>query len=256
MPRLNQSLAAQAAAPAPTPSAPAPEATNPEKAGAVVPVPTAGGALQRYAVARPLDVEPPGARTPYASVYHPTSKKAAAISKAVPNIQEGQVVVILEDGSILSVLKLHLLHARQYWVQMAYGDGEVLAVSREKPSAGAALEEHVESLVLCYTPKVVAAKASWRKTRSPFAKTMAAALRQREGRWMDFTGVPVVEARTNRTSGKPYTLVTAEINPTNTDEARLLQEWVEDAAAQAEFNQVEAVYQDRLRYLDGKAQSR
>jgi hypothetical protein len=220
-------------------------------------VTAAEGALHRYPGSQPLDVEPPGARTPYASVYHPTSRKAAAISKAVPNIQEGQVVVIQEDGSVLPVLKLHLLHARQYWLEMAYGDGEVRAVSREKPSAGSALEEHVESLVLCYTPRgVVAAKASWRKTRSPFAKTMAAALRQREGRWMDFTGVPVVEARTNRTSGKPYTLVTAEINPTNTDEARLLREWVEDAAAQAAFNQVDAVYQDRLRYLDGKAQSR
>jgi hypothetical protein len=247
-------LAAQAAAPSPTPSAPAPGATNPEKAGAVVPVPAAGGALQRYAVAQPLNVEPPGGKTNYVVVVHPMSRKYGAIAATIPGVQEGQVVVLLADGRILPVSKLHLVHAEQFWTQMSYDDGQVFDVTSERPAGEPDLDEHIESVVLCYTPAgVVSARATWRKTRSPFAKVMAKAVREKEGRWQEITGTPVVESRKNRKTEKPYTILTAHIGAINSDEARALNNWASDPVARADFEQVTAAYEKQVRSLREKA---
>jgi hypothetical protein len=180
-------------------------------------------------------------------------KKAAAITTAIPTIKEGEVVVVRSDDRILPVHKLHLVHAQQFWTTVSYDDGEVLEVARERPATSSNLEEHVESLVLCYTPEgVVPAKATWRKTRAPFAKVAAVALRERDGRWQEITATPVTESRTNRKTGKGYTIVTAHVAPTNHEEARVLSKWVENADAQVEFEQVAAAYEERLRFLDAK----
>jgi hypothetical protein len=269
VPRLN-SLAAQAAA---TPSQTSPPATaaaqaatlsqpsSPPPATAAVrppdqtslPVPAVTAALQRYAVARPLNVEPPGSRTTYALVYHPQCKRALAITSAIPGVREGQVIVLRADESIHLVHKLHLVDAEQFWVEMLYDDGKILAVSSERQPEDSPLKEHIESLIVCYTPAgVVAARATWRKTRSKFAKVMAVALRQRDGRWREFTGTPAVESGTNRTTGKPYTVITAHVGPINSDEAKALQQWHDDPAAQAEFDAAAAAYEERVRELESK----
>jgi hypothetical protein len=245
MPRIS-SLASQGSTP------PAP--TDPKStSGPPSPPVTAGnGLLQRYGVA-PVNVEPLSGGVNYVVIHHPMGKHAAQISKEFPGIQEGQLVVKLVDGRYLAVAKVHLLAARQYWTHLDYASGDVLAVRTQKPSGESLLEEHIESLVLCYTPAgIVAAKAAWRKTRSPFAKAMAAALREREGHWYEFTGVAVVENRTNKKTGKAYTLLTATISPLNSDEAAVLTRWKEDPAVQAEFDKVAAAYEERLRYLDSK----
>jgi hypothetical protein len=169
-------------------------------------------------------------------------------------VQEGQVVLVRADDRILPVFKLHLVDAEQFWTEISFDDGQVLAVGRKKPAEGAPLVEHIESLVVCHTPMgVVAAKATWRKTRSPFAKGMAAALREHGGRWQEFTGTPAVEGRTNKKTGKGYNLLTARIGAINSDEARALTDWANDPAAQAEFEKVAAAYEERVRFLDEKA---
>src|SRR5262249_42514818 len=158
-----------------------------------------------------------------------------AIKAAIPNIQEGQVVVLLADGRILPVARLHLVHAVQFWTDMNYADGEVREVTQEKPVGETHLVDHIETLVLCYTPAgVVAAKATWRKTRSPFAKTMAVAVEEKKGRWQEITGAPVVEGRTNRKTGKAYTVVTAHVSPINSEEVRALDEWAANPDTQRE----------------------
>src|SRR5262249_53430683 len=216
--------------------------------------PAASGKLQQYMVARPNNVEPLGGKVNYVVVYHPIVKKAAAIAQAIPGVQEGQVAVIMADGQILPATKFFLIDARQYWTQMSYDDGEVRAASRDKPAGDSVLEEHIESLVLGFTPKgLVAAKASWRKTRSPFAKAMAAAWRAQDGRWWEFTGTPVVEPRTTKKTGKPYTLLTALISPIDREEAKALQAWDSDAHAQAEIEKMDEAYRERCRSLDSLA---
>src|SRR5262245_38526996 len=250
MPRL--SLAAKAAA---SPPNPAPSAQLPQT-GPSLPSTPATGKLKDYAVARPLDVEAPNSSAAYVQIFHPMCKKAAAISKALPSVQEGHVVLIQGD-SILPVGKVQLLDAKQYWTRMSYDDGDLLAVSGTRPvDRTANLEDHIETLLLCYTPEgVLAARASLRKTRSPFAKELARAVGEREGRWAEITGAPVVETRTvkkGENQGKKYTVLSAFISPIDAEEFKALQRFLADTDAQAKFDQVEAAYQERLRYLDSK----
>src|SRR5262245_50697326 len=117
MPRIS-SLAARAAATPPTPDgatpeAPTPEGPTPEAPGLTLRAPS--GKLKEYLVARPLNVEPPGGKINYLVVFHPMALKGEAIKAAIPTIQEGQVVVLLADGRILPVARLHLVHAVQFW---------------------------------------------------------------------------------------------------------------------------------------------
>ena len=246
MPRIS-SLAARAAA---TP--PIPEGPTPEQPGLTLSAPS--GKLKEYLVAGPLNVEPPGGKINYLVVFHPMAQKAEAIRAVIPNIQEGQVVVLLADGRILPVARLHLVHAVQFWTDLNYTDGEVLEVTQEKPGDETHLVDHIETLVLCYTPAgVVAAKATWRKTRSPFAKTMAAAEEEKKGQWQEITGAPVVEGRTNKKTSKEYTVVTARVSPINSEEARALVEWAANPDTQREFKAVADAYEERIRLLQSKA---
>lgn len=240
-----------AAAQAPAPSAPeaAPPATSPS-------LPTVHDRLRMFSIARPIKVEPIANKVNYALVFHPMNKKAAAICNAIPAVKEGQVVVLLDDDRIFPVIKLHLIHAVQYWTEMAYEDGEVLRATRQKPINDQRFDEYIESLVVCYTPAgLLAAKASWRKTRTPFAKAMAALCRQEEEEaCFQFTGTPVIETRTNRKTGKTYTLLNALINPINAEECQLLQAWLDNSEAQATYLKVKAAYEERLKYLDSRCQ--
>src|SRR5215470_16721924 len=126
MPRIS-SLAAKAAATPPTPDGATPEGPTPEQSGAALPALT--GKLQQYAVARPLNVQPPDGKVNYVVTYHPMAKKALAISNALPGVKEGDVVVIRADDHILPVSKLHLVDATQYWTTILYGDGDAIRPS-------------------------------------------------------------------------------------------------------------------------------
>jgi hypothetical protein len=253
MPRIRSLSSSE---PEPQPNGGDSRPPNQQPDGSAPPAPVPGPAthsLDLYTVARPIDVEPPGEGVPYVQVYHPSCRRSQAITRAIPNVREGDPVLICGDR-IQPVSRLHLIHAAQYYTNIAVDDGRILAISRTRPAdCSSPLKEHIESLVLVYTPEgVVAAKAAWRRTRSRLAKVMAAALKEREGRWAEFTGTPRIESRTSR-DDKAYSLVTADVNPTNADDARLLQAWRMGEEAQKEFARVKAAYEQRLRSLDSMA---
>jgi hypothetical protein len=253
MPRI-KSLASST--PAPHPNDVSTDNTEQDTSPPATPVPVPPAPiidLDRYTVARPIRVEPPGGGVPFVQVYHPSCRRMQAITRAYPQTREGDVLLI--DGeTILPVLRLHMIHAAQYYTRMAVEDGRLLEVSRTRPVDGSSfLEEHIESLLLAYTPeRLLTAKATWRKTRAPLAKVMAAELRKRENRWLEFVGSPRTENRTSGT-GIAYSIVTADVAPINADDARRLQAWFAEEKAQQAFARVKADYEQRLESLEAMA---
>jgi hypothetical protein len=230
------------------------EQSNPPSANPVQAAPGTTGSLDRFAISRPIDVDPPGGGVPFVQVCHPSCRRMQAITRAIPKIREGDVVVV-NGETIRPVLRLHMLHGAQYWAEMAPDDGQLLEVSRTRPTdPDSSLAEHIESLILAYTSDgILAAKATWRKTRAPLAKVMVAALQEREGLWFEFTGTPRIEDRTSR-DGIAYKIVTADIAPINADDARLLQTWLDDENEQKAFARVKTAYEQHLTCLDAKAE--
>lgn len=179
----------------------------------------------------------------------------AAIRRALPSIQEGQLYLSTSDGRYLGVQGMHLPLAKLYWTQKRW-NGEsfdLLAVQTHAPADiyKSPLRSDVRGIAVCYGDdgEVYAALLSFDGPASPFFRALATATNEAGGRWKSIVGTPQYTRKTG-SKGFGYTEITASIESINAEAATRLTSWLNRDEAMDEVDSLKEAFTEMIGELD------
>ena len=205
---------------------------------------------------------------PYVVFAHPLAKVWQRILAAVPDVQEGDPVLVLPEPHRpvkLAPFRFLLIAARHYFADVDTS-GEILAATWERPEEWSdPRKEHVESAVIVLLPdRAVPATARWKTTKCPAAHRAVDAVR--------LAGTPAwarisadhaasmsapdprqravmtvrFDRKTSKSSGRLNIIADATVAPTSAGDAGLIKALFTDPAGTKTANAVASTFQRRV----------
>jgi hypothetical protein len=224
-------------------------------------------AEQQTAVPPPLFVN-----TPYIQFLNAKSPSYPKVVAAIPDVQEGDVVLMGQNIQRLEPARFYVIHARVHYSEVdAAGNVLRSTTDPERASGDKKLAEHIEAVLLVVTPDgLVPARCQFKGARLKAirnaldtleeAKTAAwgakskeheASLVSPDARFR-FVSTIRVTFQTSRSNGFKYALATSTAKPSGVADWKMVGEFFQDPVNVKLTEAVIESWKERLAHVAGK----